>query len=99
MIFPLSFMGEDFLAEIDITVTSWGCEARIYGPPEDCYPAEPPEWDVESIVLWLDDPNRPDCGLFEATGALFDVLSEHFADAIAEQIAEAEAYADDWDPD
>jgi hypothetical protein len=27
-------------------VTSWGCAAQTYGPPEDCYPAEPIEIEV-----------------------------------------------------
>jgi hypothetical protein len=30
-------------AEIDYCVTSYGCPAQTYGPPENCYPAEGPE--------------------------------------------------------
>lgn len=28
--------------EVEIKVWSWGCAAQTYGPPESCYPAEPP---------------------------------------------------------
>lgn len=41
---------------IDITVeyaiTSWGCEAQVSGPAENCYPAEPME--IEVVRAWGD---------------------------------------------
>ena len=36
--------GEDCEMLIKCTVAP-GCEAKLSGPPEDCYPAEPPEVD------------------------------------------------------
>ena len=46
---------------VEIAVHSWGCAAQTYGPPENCYPAEPPE--VEIIDAWLleeaNSPNAP----------------------------------------
>ena len=92
---PLNFMGEDFIAEIDYTVTHRGCAAQTYGPPENCYPAEGPEWDVDSIVLWR-DTSEGFSGGFEATGELFNALSEHFSDQISEAINSAESYDGDY---
>lgn len=42
---------ETISLEIHYTVTSWGAEAQLYGPPEDCDPGEPLEIDVEEIYL------------------------------------------------
>ncbi len=99
MIVGLTFMGFDFIADVDYKVTSYGCDAQTYGPPENCYPAEPPEWEINSIVLYreelltkeqhrlFDRGHRFTPG-FEATGALFDVLANLDAinDAICEEI-------------
>ena len=41
----------EFEAAVDIKVTSYGCPAQTYGPPEDCYPGEGPEWEVESVYV------------------------------------------------
>lgn len=86
MIIGLTFMGFDFIADVDYRVTSYGCPAQTYGPPESCYPEEGPEWEIESIVLSRDIPlNAEQHRLvkighrftpeFEATGALFDCLA------------------------
>lgn len=55
MIVCINFMGCDFIADIDYRVTSYGCDAQTYGPPENCYPAEPLEWEINSIVLSRDE--------------------------------------------
>lgn len=34
---------------IHFEVTSPGCPAKTYGPPEDCFPAEAPEWEITGI--------------------------------------------------
>lgn len=47
----ISLMGEDFVVTIDYRITSPGYPAKLSGPPEDCYPAEGPEFEVESITL------------------------------------------------
>jgi len=39
--------GPDY--QVHFAVTSAGCPARISGPPEDCYPAEAPEWEIVGI--------------------------------------------------
>lgn len=80
-----TLMGHDFTADIEFRVTYWGCEARTYGPPEDCYPAEAPEYEVESIGIALDEPGI-DYPYHEATGAFLDSLIARFDDAICEAI-------------
>jgi hypothetical protein len=97
--FYLDMMGFEWVVEIDYRVTSYGCSAQTYGPPENCWPAEEPEWEVESITLYRDEGKDVITPSFEATGALFDVLCEHFDDKIAETICEdgpPEPDYDDW---
>ena len=72
---PLSLMGFDFIAEIDWSLTYAGCPARTYGLPENCYPAEDPEWEIHSITLYRDDGGHEYGPAFEATGALFLTLA------------------------
>jgi hypothetical protein len=90
-----NFMGFDFLAEIEYRVTYWGCPAKTYGPPENCYPAEAPEWEVESIAIWLDIPGE-DYPMHETTGKLLEHLSNYFSFMIEEAIDEYE-FAPDID--
>jgi hypothetical protein len=81
-----NFMGEDFIADIEYYVNHGPIRGRYYGPPEDCYPSEPAEWDIESICLYpYDHPTHPG---FEATGELLRYLANHFSDAIEEHIWE-----------
>lgn len=37
--------------QVEIAVSSWGCAAQTYGPPESCDPGEPME--VEIVDAWL----------------------------------------------
>ncbi len=71
-----NLMGFEFVADIDWTLTSPGCPAKLYGPPENCYPAEAPEWEINSITLHLDYGGNNLGPGFEATGALFEHLAE-----------------------
>ena len=41
------FFGREYLIDFDISITSRGCPAKLSGPPEDCYPAEPCEWEID----------------------------------------------------
>ena len=36
---------EEQTVVVHVEVTSWPRPAKFSGPPEDCYPAEPIEWD------------------------------------------------------
>lgn len=93
----LDFMGAYFIADIDFRVTYWGCDAQTYGPPERCFPAEAPEYEVDAIFLHED--RAPALGpMFEATGSLFDVLAgcDAVTEAIMEKIAEGPPSRDDY---
>ena len=41
----------EFDAAVDVKVLSYGCPAQTYGPPEHCYPAEGPEWEMEAVYV------------------------------------------------
>ena len=41
------FFGREYLIDFDLALTSRGCPARLSGPPEDCYPAEAAEWEID----------------------------------------------------
>ena len=98
----LNFMGADFLAEIELTVSDWGASATHDDPGWG------PEFYIESITLreerfqhhpfacWFLGPP------FEATGALFQTLAPSRAidDAILQTLSEAQSaspYFEDYD--
>jgi hypothetical protein len=107
MIVYINFFGFDFIAEVDYRVTSWGCEAQTYGPAENCYPAEPPEFEIDRIWLYRDVPLTAEehrrriikTPVFVATGALFDCLAniDKINDAIGEEIGERGREPPDFD--
>lgn len=37
------------LLTVEFKVTSPGCAAQTYGPPENCYPAEPMEIEIHAV--------------------------------------------------
>ena len=91
-----SIMGFEFVADVDWTLTYRGCPAKLYGPPEHCYPAEDPEWTINSITLHLDLGGENLGPGFEATGALFEHLAE--SREVDERIIEyIDQYGDDED--
>ena len=32
--------------------TSRGCSAQLYGPPENCYPSEAPEFELDTVHVF-----------------------------------------------
>ncbi len=71
---PFTIMGFDFIAEVDWTLTYRGSPGRLYGPPENCYPPEDPEWTINSITLYNEDSSLGQG--FDATGELFFALAD-----------------------
>ena len=55
-----SWKGDGKEAEFQLTLncTASGCAAQIWGPPENCYPAEAAEFELESVHV-LDDEGKP----------------------------------------
>ncbi len=52
---PIKVAGQtlcEFEAVLDVHVTYRGRPASLYGPPENCSPAEGPEWQMRTI--WVD---------------------------------------------
>ena len=43
--------------EICLKLIYAGCAANISGPPENCYPAEDPEWELESLKSVIRSPS------------------------------------------
>lgn len=104
MIVGLTIMGFDFVCDVSYRVTSWGCDAHYGSPIYPGHPAEPPSFEIDRIRLYRDVPLTAEehrrkvikTPIFEATGALFDVLSE--LPAVKETILE-DAWADAHAPD
>jgi hypothetical protein len=99
----LELMGFDFIADVDYRVTSWGSCDSWYEP------GDPMELEIDSIVLYRDEPlsaeqhkafNRGErfAPGFEATGELFNVLCEKLESQIYEK-ANEEGPDDGPDPD
>ena len=86
----------EFDAAVDVKITSYGCPAQLYGLPEDCYPEEGPEWEVEAT--YIDGCKRDDEGniisiLTECPDELLIFVTryiegEEFAGRICDAIAE-----------
>ena len=102
----LSLMGEDFVVEIDYRITSRGYPAKTSGPPEDCYPAEGPEYDIESITLQREifDFKKYAYSLGPAweishKDALFFFLWKHFDEQIRQHAADNDDDDRDYDED
>lgn len=94
---PLSLMGFDFLAEIEVRVTDFGQgPTGLNGPPEFSDPGWGAEFEVEEIILHLDEPGRFGPA-FVTNGALFEGLAAHFSDDISEAIALHEPEPNPWD--
>jgi hypothetical protein len=102
MIVGITFMGFDFVADVDYCVTSYGSPAHMGSLSYPGDPGDPPEWEITSIVLSRDEPMIAGPGIlgpsslirkavpaFEATGALFDCLAnlDKINDAICEEIS------------
>lgn len=56
----VSANGEDKEVEVRLTFecVTRGCPAQLYGPPENCYPEEAAEFELDSVHL-LDDEGNP----------------------------------------
>ena len=55
------YAGGDYLEhcfEITIRCTALGTPAQLSGPPENCYPAEGPEFELETIAYIHEDRKR-----------------------------------------
>lgn len=99
-----TFRGKDCVIEFDYKVTNGGCSAQTYGPPENCYPAEPMEYEITGIICVHEDLFGSAVGQdMKITAAERDELMEWLetSDAVYNKISEDEAsdgsdYYDDY---
>lgn len=79
-------------AELEVTFSATpSIPAYISGPPEDCYPAEGGEVELESVMLWDQEllPLLSDSARKRLIDKAYDELSELFAEELASAQAEA----------
>jgi len=94
----LSFMGFDFIAEVDWTLTHPGTPPTggLNGPPENYDPGSDPEWDMGRIHLRRELPMGKLGPAFEVTGQLYKVISS-MGEIDDEILAYIENYGTDED--
>ena len=70
----------EFDAAIDVNVVSYGCPAQTSGPPEYCYPAESPEWEIEATYVEVKEKNEQGefvSKLIECPGELLIFMTQY----------------------
>lgn len=92
--------------QVHVAITSAGCAAQLSGPPENCHPAEGPEWEITGIEAerwnaerkaydWV--PIEQVCDCKEEIDAI-----EHWAemldldDEVEQALHDARDAAEDW---
>jgi hypothetical protein len=75
-----------------MVMTSPGCAARTYGRPEDCYPAEAAEFEVESWTL--NGEQATEAEIAAAAGKPINAVLDDLHDA-----ADRADWSDEPDPD
>ena len=96
------FRGKDCVIEFDYKITNKGCHAQTYGPPENCYPAEPMEYEITEIFAVHEDLIGPSIGQdIKITAAERDELIEWLEtnEKVYEQIAGHEPDYPDYNDD
>ena len=96
------FRGKDCVIEFDYKITNVGCSAQTYGPPENCYPAEPMEYEITGIIGVHEDLLGSSVGQdMKITAAERDELMEWLEtdEKVYEQIAGHEPDYPDYNDD
>jgi hypothetical protein len=82
-------MGFDFVATVEAEVTYLGLPAKLSGPPERCWPEEPPEYDITSIEIQHDVFMEPGPKWrVDPKSKQFGFLSQFLDDDIYPQVCE-----------
>ena len=97
----------EFDAAVDIRVTSYGCPAQTYGPPENCDSGEGPEWEVEATYVEAGERDKNGyliSNLVECPDELLTFVTQYiegqkFMDKVCDAIAEEDSpgYSDEPD--
>lgn len=87
--------GEEFEIEVKWSLFGKYVPAKLYGPPEDCYPAEYPEFEIEAVTLTefgkvfaLSEDDLTEAGVD------LEALGEEVQEEVSEDFDEPEP---DWD--
>src|SRR5271157_149412 len=83
----LRILDRDYIAECEVSITHKSTPGRFYGPPEDCYPAEGPEWELVGVTIYEDPPGKEPIAL-ECPKWLADAI--YSSDKLAEEVCERE---------
>jgi hypothetical protein len=70
--------------DFTLTCTSPGCAAQLYGPPENCYPAEAAEFELDSVAV-LDGESNPH---IISVDILANIVGRELADKLVEKAIE-----------
>ena len=73
-----NILGRDMVIDFDYEIIYEGCEAKLYGPPENCYPAEPMEYDLTFVGISYDAPNSQH---LEVPDWLKETIEEYLAES------------------
>jgi len=87
---------EDFLFTVDFDP---GCPPKLSGPPENCYPGDPPEVQLDKVELYHEGETVK-VSLDEALCALDtnrEDLEEELLELALNQLIDAEYAARGWD--
>lgn len=65
---------------VEYRITSRGNPGRLYGEPSDCYPPEPPEFEITAVRV---------CGVVVPFSALPDIVQEAIEESVRDDIPSA----------
>lgn len=72
--------GYELTIKTEYHITYRGRPARLYGPPEDCYEAEPPEFEIDRVTV---------CGVAIPFDSLPATVREGIEESIRDELPEA----------
>jgi hypothetical protein len=84
----VDFNGDRLDVEVEYRVISMGSKGRYSGPPEDCYPGEGPELDIEAVLLVDEDGKTTDEDILDE---LSDAALDRLEDRVAEYVIQYES--------
>jgi hypothetical protein len=82
-IIKLEIEGKEFECEVEFNFTP-GREAVLFSLPENCSPAEPEEWEISVLKIWVTKDVYGDLESFQLVDASF--LIEDLGEVIIEKL-------------
>lgn len=86
--------GVEWEVSVEMDCTYPGCSAKLSGLPEDCYPAEGPEFEWRKVHVFVGEHTIMETDSGKALALLLgDAVSDHVLDEAAEDAVE------NWEPE